>query len=48
MIGQRENKEIEIAVRDNGSGLPEHADLDKTRGISLHLVKGLVKKSAGR
>ncbi|MEI8173889.1 MAG: histidine kinase dimerization/phosphoacceptor domain -containing protein [Deltaproteobacteria bacterium] len=43
IIRETENKEIEIAVRDNGLGLPDDVDIHKPRSLGLDLVNGLVK-----
>jgi PAS domain S-box-containing protein len=37
------NTEIEIIVRDNGSGLPDDVDIHQPLSVGLYLVKGLVK-----
>jgi len=42
-IGEKENTEIELVVRDNGLGLPDDVDPHQPRTAGLHLVNGLVK-----
>ncbi len=47
MVGETENREIEIVVRDNGLGLPDDFASRQPRGIGLYLVNGLVKNQLG-
>jgi two-component sensor histidine kinase len=34
---------LELVVRDNGSGLPEGFDIDKTRSLGLSIVRDLIR-----
>ena len=43
IIHETENVEIEIAVCDNGLGLPDDIDIHQPRSVGLYLVNGLVK-----
>jgi two-component sensor histidine kinase len=44
----REQPEVfEIVVRDNGRGLPEGFDIDKTRSLGLSIVRDLVRSQLG-
>ena len=38
----RDDGYVEIEVRDNGAGLPEHFALDEARGLGLSIVQALV------
>jgi PAS domain S-box-containing protein len=42
-IHETKNTEIEILVRDNGSGIPEEVDIHQPHLVGLYLVNGLVK-----
>ena len=42
-IRKSDDNEVEIAVRDNGLGLPDDVDIRQPRSVGLHLVNGLVK-----
>ena len=44
-VRSRGNNKIEVVVRDNGRGMPEDIDTDKTLG--LQLVTGLVESQLG-
>ena len=39
----KDKSEIELTVRDNGIGIPETVDIEKTNTLGLHLVDILVK-----
>jgi two-component sensor histidine kinase len=43
IIRGMKNTEIEIVVRDNGSGMPDDVDIHQPLSVGLYLVKGLVK-----
>ena len=43
----RKNGEVYLSVEDNGSGLPEHFDIDNTDGFGLRLVKMLTQQLDG-
>jgi two-component sensor histidine kinase len=43
IISETKNAEIDIAVRDNGVGLPDNIDIHKPKTLGLELVNGLVK-----
>jgi len=34
---------LEVVVRDNGCGLPEEFDIDRTRSLGLSIVRDLVR-----
>jgi len=38
---------LEVAVRDNGCGLPEEFDIDHTRSLGLSIVRDLVRSQLG-
>ncbi len=42
IIHETEDTEIEIVVRDNGSGMLDNIDINQSRSVGLHLVNGLV------
>jgi two-component sensor histidine kinase len=44
----REQPEVlEVVVRDNGCGLPEGFDIDRTRSLGLSIVRDLVRSQLG-
>ncbi len=43
IMGETNDRKIEIIVRDNGSGLPDSVDIRAPRSVGLYLVSGLVK-----
>jgi two-component sensor histidine kinase len=43
VIRKPENGKVELIVRDNGRGLPNAFDPEKTKSVGLYLVNGLVK-----
>lgn len=40
--------EFVLGVQDNGVGLPNHFDIQKTRSLGLNLVRGLVRQLGGK
>ena len=42
IIRETKNTELEILVRDNGSGIPDDVDIHQPHSVGLHLVNGLV------
>jgi two-component sensor histidine kinase len=38
---------LEVVVRDNGCGLPEGFDIDRTRSLGLSIVRDLVRSQLG-
>ena len=42
IIGETKDAEIEIVVRDNGSGMLDDTDINQSRSVGLRLVNGLV------
>lgn len=41
-------KEIVLGVQDNGMGLPQNFDIDKTKSLGINLVRGLVRQLDGK
>lgn len=44
ILAQTINEEIEIVVRDNGSGMPDDVEIHRSDTVGLHLVSGLVEE----
>src|ERR1017187_10318393 len=38
---------LQVVVRDNGCGLPEGFDIDRTRSLGLSIVRDLVRSQLG-
>ena len=47
VVAERDVRGLRIAVRDNGSGLPEHFDLATSDHLGLQIVKTLVSIELG-
>ena len=46
-LGPVGEKEFQLAVRDNGIGMPQHIDLDRPESLGLDLVASLAKQLDG-
>lgn len=45
---QHVNPGLQVIVRDNGAGLPQDFDIEKTNSLGFKLVKSFVRKIAGK
>jgi two-component sensor histidine kinase len=43
-LGQKENDKIWLNVKDNGVGIPDDIDIDKTETLGIKLVRNLILK----
>jgi len=46
-IIKKDEKHIEISIRDNGTGLPDALEISSSRGFGLTLVKMMIQQING-
>jgi two-component sensor histidine kinase len=48
ILAKTENRHVTVTIEDNGNGMPETVDFEKSTGFGLILVKGLTKQIDGK